>query len=577
MGRPAPKKTALSMPNLSFTLTFHCPSITTKRGSIRKKGIAWLGFAFLVNLQCALAQEKAPTTVVDPIAQLQADAIESKTAPWGHWGAKRKSYSAWTNHTNRLIPIYTFGGSFQNYMGTRSIYRDADRLEKLYNRLPESTLNPEAVYGDQTDVYALQRTAIESGQKKYVILVVFDGMDWQTTWAAATYSQGRVAYKEGRGEGLVFQDYRGVETDFGYFVTSPHDDGLEGNVDLQNLTDSPIKLHGGYDSRLAGNTPWGVARDFEYPIGRSKVSPHAYTDSSSSATSMTSGVKIFNGSVNVSPTLDKTETIALWVQKEKGMSVGAVTSVPISHATPAAAYAHNVSRDDFQDLTRDMIGLPSIAHPKEPLPGLDVVIGGGWGETTDSNTGQGQNFIPGNRYLVDEDREAIQSRTDRRYTVAMRTSEKSGRKVLEQATDTAITNGTRLLGFFGVTKGHLPFRTANGDFKPVQDVRDAEVYSSADVDENPVLSDMARSALRVLERNPKGFWLLVEAGDVDWANHANNIDNSIGAVLSGEAAVAEIFKWVEQHDAWKETLVIVTADHGHYLNILDPTVFTKKK
>ncbi len=376
--------------------------------------------------------------------------------------------------------------------------------------------------------------------------------------------------------GLVFQDYRGVETDFGYFVTSPHDEGLEGNVDLQNLTDAPLKQYGGFDSRMAGSTPWAIARDVDYPIGRSKVSPHAYTDSSSSATSMTAGVKIFNGSVNVSHDLRKVETIAHWAQREKGMSVGAVTSVPISHATPAAAYAHNVSRDDFQDLTRDMLGLRSIAHPQEPLPGLDVVIGCGWGETTDSSKGQGENFIPGNRYLADEDRETIQTRADRKYTVAMRTSKKSGREVLEQATDTAIANGTRLLGFFGVGKGHLPFRTANGDFKPVHDVREAEEYSTEDVYENPVLSDMARSALRMLERNPKGFWLMVEAGDVDWANHANNVDNSIGAVLSGDAAVAEVFKWVEQHNAWNDTLVVVTADHGHYLNIVDPSVFAAK-
>ncbi len=565
------------MSNLCFTLNMRYALMEKLRRSILPKRFAWAGFFFLLSSIYALAQEHAAVTAVDRIAQLQIDAIESKTANWGHWGAKPKSYSGWTNHSNRLVPIYTFGGSFQTYFGKGSVYRDADRLEKLYGRLPESTLNPEADYGDQTDVYALQRAAIESGQKKYVILVVFDGMDWQTTWAAATHAKGEVTYKEGRGQGLVFQDYRGVETDFGYFVTSPHDEGLDGNMDLQNLTDSPVKQYGGYDPRLAGTTPWAIAKDFEYPIGRSKVSPHAYTDSSSSASSMTAGVKIFNGSVNVSHDLKKAETIAHWVQREKGMSVGAVTSVPISHATPAAAYAHNVSRDDFQDLTRDMIGLPSIAHPKEPLPGLDVVMGGGWGETTESNKGQGQNFVPGNRYLTDEDRETIQSRSDRRYTVAMRTSEKSGREVLEQATDIAIANGTRLLGFFGVEKGHLPFRTANGDFKPVQDVRDAEVYSSADVNENPVLADFARSALRVLEKNPKGFWLMVEAGDVDWANHANNIDSSIGAVLSGAAAVAEIFKWVEQHDAWKETLVIVTADHGHYLNIVDPSVFSKSK
>ena len=533
--------------------------------------------AFLqLGLTRIFSQEKNVATL-DPIAQLQESAFGEKNADWGYWGAKPKSYSGWTNHSNRLIPVYVYGGSFQAYMGKNSLYRDADRLRQLYDRDPESTLNPEANYGDQTDVYQLQRAAIESGEKKHVLLIVFDGTDWQTTWAAATYAAGSVRYTEGRGTGLRLQDYRGVDTDFGYFVTSPHDEGLEGNVDLQTLTDVPVKNFGGYDAKLGGEFPWSKPNDIEYLISRARVSPHAYTDSSSSATSMTAGVKIFNGSINVSHTLEKAETIAHWAQREKGMSVGAVTSVPFCHATPAAAYAHNVSRDDYQDLTRDMLGLPSISHPNVPLPGMDVVIGGGWGESTESNKGQGSNFVPGNRYVTEEDLATIQAREIGRYTYASRTSGEPGSKILEQAVDAAIEKQTRLLGFFGAMKGHLPFRTANGDFKPVDDVREAEVYSAEDIDENPTLVDMTRAALKLLERNDKGFWLMVEAGDVDWANHANNIDNSIGAVLSGDAAVAEVFRWVEQKNAWKDTLVIITADHGHYLNIVDPSVFAHTK
>jgi len=74
----------------------------------------------------------------------------------------------------------------------------------------------------------------------------------------------------------------------------------------------------------------------------------------------------------------------------------------------------------------------------------------------------------------------------------------------------------------------------------------------------------------VLETKPNGFWLMVEAGEVDWANHANNLDGSIGAVLSGDAALAAIFNWIEQQQAWDDTAVIVTADHGHYLVLNDP-------
>jgi len=521
-------------------------------------------------------------STADPIAELQTLAQKANYAEWGFWGAKPREYSAWTNHSNRLIPIYVFGGSFASYMGERSIYRDAKKLESIYCQCPDSTCCSTAEYGDQTDVYQLQKHAIEVDKKKYVFLIVFDGMDWQTTWAAATYANGEVAYEEGRGSGLTFQDYRGTSTDYGYFVTSPHDEGLQPEVDTQTLLSTPASQYGGYDPKLGGETPWSIAPDFAYPIGRSRAAPHAYTDSSSSATSMTSGAKVFNGSVNVTHELKKCETIAHKVQRELGMSVGIVTSVPFSHATPAAAYAHNVSRDDYQDLGRDMLGLASVAHPRQALSGLDVVIGGGWGENIKTAPEdyskelglQGKNLVPGNRYLAEDDLESMRQRTQHPYEVAKRTSKESGASVLQTATRNAIERGKRLFGFFGAKGGHLPFATANGDYKPVQDVRAAEVYSDADLFENPTLAEMTQAAIQVLETNPKGFWLMVEAGDVDWANHANNIDNSIGAVLSGDRAVESVFSWIESHDAWADSLVIVTADHGHYLNITDPSVFS---
>lgn len=88
--------------------------------------------------------------------------------------------------------------------------------------------------------------------------------------------------------------------------------------------------------------------------------------------------------------------------------------------------------------------------------------------------------------------------------------------------------------------------------------------------ENPTIADMTNAAITVLSKNPKGFWLLVEPGDVDWANHDNNLDNSIGAVKSGDKAVKVITDWVEQNSNWQESLLIVTADHGHYFVLKRP-------
>jgi alkaline phosphatase len=56
---------------------------------------------------------------------------------------------------------------------------------------------------------------------------------------------------------------------------------------------------------------------------------------------------------------------------------------------------------------------------------------------------------------------------------------------------------------------------------------------------------------------------------VDFALHANNLDNAIGAVFSGEEAVRVVIRWVETNSNWDESVLIVSADHGHYLVIDD--------
>ncbi|MBW3597274.1 MAG: alkaline phosphatase, partial [Planctomycetes bacterium] len=501
------------------------------------------------------------------IGRMQAEAMESGVAEWGRWGADPRKYSSWTNHSNRLVPVYAFGIALDE-VRKQNAYHDAARLEKLYGRTPQGTLNPEAAYFDQTAMYDLQQQAIAAG-KKHIVLVIFDGMDWQTTAAAAHYRSGRV-YKDGRGSGLLFQDYRGVETDYGFFVTSPYSSSEGVDVNAQTVADASGGEWGGYDASLGGGRPWEAPRDSQYLLGRNRSRPHAVTDSASSATSLTAGIKTYNAAINVAPDGSQVTPIARRLQSERGFAIGVVTSVPISHATPACAYSNNVSRNDYQDLTRDLLGLPSIAHRREPLAGVDVLLGGGWGETKEVDKAQGANFIPGNRYLSLEDRSRIDAAHGGRYVVAERTSGQSGAKLLEAAAEQAVGEQRRLFGFFGVRRGHLPFQTADGEYDPVAGVNPAEQYTPADVAENPTLADMTRAALTVLENDPDGFWLMVEPGDVDWANHDNNLDNSIGAVLSGDDAFCAIIEWVEARDAWDDTAVIVTADHGHFLVLERP-------
>ena len=83
---------------------------------------------------------------------------------------------------------------------------------------------------------------------------------------------------------------------------------------------------------------------------------------------------------------------------------------------------------------------------------------------------------------------------------------------------------------------------------------------------------MTATALDVLGKKDR-FWLMVEAGDVDWASHANNIDTAIGAVKSGDDAFLAVVSWIEQNNAWDDSVVIVTSDHGHLFVLTDPTAF----
>ncbi len=540
------------------------------------------GLRMLRNtITVALLISPLPTSGGDHIRDLQRLAVENGQSPVAHWGWQPDNYTLWGTHTNRLVPVYTFGTKgagagidLSDYSGDQSLFRSQSKVIRLYGRVPHNTVNAQAEYLDQTNIFELQNAALDAG-KKHIVLIVFDGMDWETTRAASIHNLGKVTYETGRGTGTHFQDYDASGTSqFGYAVTSPHNDGTTADVNTQTVTNPRGVLAGGYDAARGGPNPWTPGSDSEYLVSQPKQSPgrHAYTDSASAAVSMVAGIKTYNNAINVDVAGQKLTTIAHLAQ-DRGYSVGIVSSVPFSHATPATAYAHNVHRNDLQDLTRDLLGLKSISHPHEPLPGLDVVIGGGHGVESNVDKAQGENFEPGTAYIADSDLQRVDVANGGQYVVAQRTAGVSGAARLREAALQAASSSKRLLGFYGLgtAKGHLPYQTADGDFNPtVGRQKTAETYTAADLEENPTLADMTRAALTVVENDKEGFWLMIEAGDVDWANHDNNLDNSIGAVNSGDAAVKVITDWVEKNSSWQESVLIVTADHGHFLVIDQP-------
>jgi alkaline phosphatase len=536
----------------------------------------------------------------DPIKAVQADAIARKNAKVGrpyHFGSQGPGdvFSNHTSHTNRLIPVYTFGRKINlgAVIGPNSVYRDPAKVKALYGSLPGRTVNPRAEYADQSDLYRVQRDAVARGVK-HLFIVWFDGMDWETSRAAAMAKSGKI-YAEDFGSGLTFLDYSAEGSSrAGYFVTAPTHDKNTPDLDAQTVTIPGESLGGGYDASIAGPNPWTLG-----PLGpgapgylkgqsASKADSegvasvggvlHAYTDSAPSAGEFATGVKSYNNGVNVTDDGRFVPTLFEQLQGQ-GWKVGTVTSVPFDHVSPAAMYAHNVHRDDYQDLGRDMLGLTSIVQidgKAPPHPGLDVVMGTGFGQAGragDMARQQGKNAVEGNAHLTDLDKAAIDVKNGGKYVVVQTTPGVNGAAALSEAADRAAKGDHRLFGFYGKASiNHLPYRTADGGYDPVAGITGkADKYTPEDLLETPKLADLTRAAIAVLANKPgRPFALFVEAGDVDFALHDNNLDNAIGAVISGDEAVRAIIAWVEKNSNWDDSAMIVTADHGHYLVIDDP-------
>ena len=568
---------------------------------------------FLVRVGGCLIVLAATTQGEDRLKQVQAEAVSTRAdrvARAYHFGSQGAGdqFSNHTSHSNRLIPVYTFGRKVDlgAVTGRNSGYRDPARVEKYYGRVPERTVNPLADYADQSDLYRVQRDAVARGVK-HLFIVWFDGMDWETTRAAAIARTGQV-YTEGKGSGLFFQDYTAENSaQYGFYVTSPTHDKNTPDYDHQTVTIPPTSLAGGYDAAIAGPNPWtlgplgpqapgylkGQGANAQDRAGVAAVGGilHAYTDSSTSAGEFATGFKAYNNGINVLDDGRFVPTLFGQLQAD-GWRVGTVTSVPFDHASPAAMYAHNVHRDDYQDLAREMLGLRSIVQESghgPTLPGLDVVMGTGFGQSGKApamSKQQGQNVVEGNAHITNADKAAIDVRNGGKYVVAETTDGVEGATALRAAADRAANAGQRLFAFYGKkTFNHLPYRTADGGYDPVAGVGSepsgfppsarpasrAEVYTPADLAETPRLVDMTEAALTVLARQPdRPFALFVEAGDVDFALHLNNLDSAVGAVYSGDDAFRAIVRWVETRSNWDDSAVIVTADHGHYLVLDDP-------
>ncbi len=328
-----------------------------------------------------------------------------------------------------------------------------------------------------------------------------------------------------------------------------------------------------YNKQLGGALPWLDGADPEYI-------KNLYPDSAGTATALYTGEKTYVGAIGVDIFEESIETLAEQA-KEQGKSAGVVSSVPFSHATPAAAVAHVNQRNKYHEGSveeeTDEFGheIPDtdnifrqIVDETQP----EVVLGGGHPDNRS-----------GFRYISEEGyNELVNGEYDDVYTFLER-GENAASELLTTASELNVEEGDRLFGLYGARgqSGNLPWRTADDDYsntglssrldatRPLEEGETVEEFIATEVAENPTLMDMTTAALDVLEDDQDGFWLMIEGGDIDWAAHDNNLDNMLGTTMDFADSVEIVKDWVEDNGGWEDNLLIVTADHDHYFTLTE--------
>jgi alkaline phosphatase len=361
---------------------------------------------------------------------------------------------------------------------------------------------------------------------RHVIFFVGDGMQH-----AAEVATSRYLY--GEDNGMPWHD-------FPYQVPVATWDVTTYNNFAAQADRPPFAMEGfdpslGYDPSVAGDDPYPIHaseeadRYFVPPGGKAFA-----TDSASSSTAWATGHKVEDGKIawHAGDEPDGAlTTIAQRLRDERGYSIGIVTTVPFNHATPAAQVAHNISRNNYAEIAQQIL--------TEMKP--DVVIGGGHPAYSDR-------YVP--RALL----EALKA--DASYVVAERRQGHDGAAALAEAAREAISGGRRLFGLFGGPGGNFePPRPVHSPGSP--EVRRATL-------ENPLLAEATVAALELLSTNKQGFFVQIEQGDIDWANHDNDYARMIGTTWDLDLAVRAAVEFVDRpgdHLTWENTLIVVTADH----------------
>jgi len=233
------------------------------------------------------------------------------------------------------------------------------------------------------------------------------------------------------------------------------------------------------------------------------------TDSGAAGTALACGVKSYNGAIGVDGGKAPVKSVAE-MAKDRGMKVGIVSTVSLDHATPASFYAHQPTRNNYYEISL------SAADS-----GFNYFAGGGFKDPE------------GKKSKIEGEKQTLMDRF--------------------AAKGYAVTDSRDAI--LALKKGQDKVVAVN----PVLDPDKAMPYAmDADPAKEVSLAQFTAKGIELMD-NPKGFFMMVEGGKVDWACHANDAVGSIKDVLSLDEAVAVAAEFAKKHPA--ETLVVVTGDH----------------
>ncbi|KAI5643224.1 alkaline phosphatase domain-containing protein [Phthorimaea operculella] len=281
-------------------------------------------------------------------------------------------------------------------------------------------------------------------------------------------------------------------------------------------------------------------------------------DSSCSATALLCGVKANQETIGVDASVPVEDCNAALREEarlkslaahslEAGKSAGFVTTMRVTHATPGPMYAHSASRrwecdgkmpagSTCKDIARQLV---------EDWPGKDlqVIMGGGRQCLVYNSTSTETDPVDNVWGCVRKDgRNLIQD------YINDKTNRKLKHKVVFNNKDLHglnVNDTDYLMGIFSNT--HMQY----------EHVRDKGPEGQ------PSIAEMTEAAIKVLRKNKKGYFLMVEGGNIDMAHHRGTAKRAINEAAAMEDAVRTALNLVDE----KDTLVIVTSDHTHTLNI----------